>query len=241
LIDLTTANARSLGQAFDHSVLAKDVTEQDIRSGAREAIQYNCAAFYASSPYWLPVIVEELKDSDVRPAVGIGFPGGSADWQTKVSETRSAIARGARDVDVVMNIGALRSARYADVAEELNAFVEAAEAATTKVILDVAFLTDDEIRRGADLVIAAGADYVKTSTGQYEGPSMHQFIVMRDAVAGTGVKTKVAGVKFPRPQNAYAFLLAGADLIGTRAVPEIIDALTEMRSIGLVPSQLGGA
>ncbi|MDR1214984.1 MAG: hypothetical protein LBK54_13050, partial [Propionibacteriaceae bacterium] len=75
--------------------------------------------------------------------------------------------------------------------------------------------------------------------GQFEGPTMDQFLVMKKTLAGTPVKLKVAGVKFPRPQNAYAFLLAGADLIGTRAAIEIIDALDTMRQIGLVPAYQG--
>ena len=86
------------------------------------------------------------------------------------------------------------------------------------------------------LVAAAGVQYAKTSTGQFEGPDMRQFLVMRDTLRGTPVKLKVAGVKFPRPQNALAFLMAGADRIGTRAAPEIVDALEMLREIGMVPT-----
>jgi deoxyribose-phosphate aldolase len=121
------------------------------------------------------------------------------------------------------------------VQQELKAFVEEAGSCVTKVILEVAYLSDDDIRRAADAVVEAGAVYIKTSTGSYDGCDLHKFTVMRDAVAGTGVKSKVAGVQPPRPQNAYGFLLAGADLIGTRAVPEIIDALDEMRRTGVIP------
>ena len=80
---------------------------------------------------------------------------------------------------------------------------------------------------------------MKTATGQFEGPTMHQFLVAKKQLEGTKVGLKVSGVKFPRPQNAYAFLLAGAELIGTRAAPEIIGALDEMREIGLVPAYKG--
>ena len=76
-------------------------------------------------------------------------------------------------------------------------------------------------------------------TGQFDGPSMEQFLIMKNAVEGSATKSKVAGVKFPRPQNAYAFLMAGADLIGTRAAPEIINALDTMRAIGMVPPYKG--
>jgi len=105
----------------------------------------------------------------------------------------------------------------------------------TKIILEVCYLTDAEIVTGCRLIQEAGANYAKTSTGQFEGPSMSQVLLMRETLKGSDVKLKVAGVKFPRPQNAYAFVVAGADLIGTRAAPEIIDALDQMRTIGLVP------
>jgi deoxyribose-phosphate aldolase len=134
-----------------------------------------------------------------------------------------------------MNVGALRDRRHDVVRGELGDFKSAAGGALTKCILDVCFLSDDEIIAGCDMIAEAGLDYAKTSTGQFEGPTMEQFLLMKKTLAGTNIKLKVAGVKFPRPQNAYAFLLAGADLIGTRAAAAIIDALDQMREIGLVP------
>jgi deoxyribose-phosphate aldolase len=76
---------------------------------------------------------------------------------------------------------------------------------------------------------------VKTSTGQFEGPSLEQFLLMKETLKGTNVKLKVAGVKFPRPQNAYIFIMAGADRIGTRAAPEIVDAFDKLRELGIIP------
>jgi deoxyribose-phosphate aldolase len=105
----------------------------------------------------------------------------------------------------------------------------------TKVILEVCFLTDEEIATACKLVAEAGVQFAKTSSGQFEGPSLEQFLVMKRTLAETSVKLKVAGVKFPRPQNAYNFIMAGADRIGTRAAPEIVDALNQLRDLGLVP------
>lgn len=105
--------------------------------------------------------------------------------------------------------------------------------------MDVNFLTDEEIATACKLIAEAGIDYAKTSTGQFEGPSMDQFLIMKETLKDTDIKLKVAGVKFPRPQNAYAFLMAGADLIGTRAAIAIIDALDQMREIGIVPAYQG--
>jgi deoxyribose-phosphate aldolase len=137
---------------------------------------------------------------------------------------------------MVMNVGALKDKRFELVEQELKEFKTAAGPALTKAILDTCFLTDEDIKNACGLLVATGMDYMKTSTGQFEGPTMEQFLLARNCLKGTGVKLKVAGVKFPRPQNAYAFLMAGADLIGTRAAPAIIDALDQMREIGLVPA-----
>ena len=91
MLDLTTIDATSLGKYFDHSVLFKYATESDIREGCKQAVAYNCAAFYASSPFWLPVIIEEVAGSGVHAAAAISFPAGTADWRTKAAETRHAV------------------------------------------------------------------------------------------------------------------------------------------------------
>ena len=147
----------------------------------------------------------------------------------------------ARPEDVALEFGGARflhvaeDGRYDVTKAELDAFKRiAGKDALTKVILEVCFLTDEEITRVCGLIAEAGLDYAKTSTGQYEGPSMDQFLVMKKALTGTGVRLKVAGVKFPRPQNAYAFIKAGAELIGTRASGQIIDAYDQMKEIGLL-------
>jgi deoxyribose-phosphate aldolase len=239
VIDLSTVTAWELGKCFDQSVLPKNSTEEEIRHGCREAREYNCAAFYSASSYWTPVVLEELDGSDVLPAAAIGFPFGSATSYAKAKEAEEAVARGCRALDSVMNIGALKSGRLDDLRRECEDFRAAAGDALTKVILETCYLTEDEIRRGCEIVVEAGIDYAKSSSGQFEGPSMEDVLAMLDAVKGSKTRVKVAGVKFPRPQNAYAFLLAGVDLIGTRAAPLIIDALDQMREIGLVPGYRG--
>jgi deoxyribose-phosphate aldolase len=235
MVDLSKMDKWSLGKCFDHSVLPKNTTESDIRKGCKEAVDYNCAAFYSASPFWTPVVIDALKGSNVLPATGIDFPFGASPTKVKAVETEIAVELGCKSVDLVINVGALKEKRYDDIKEDLKALKKAAGGALTKVILETAFLTDEEITAACEMVAEAGCDYAKTSTGQFEGPTMEQFLVMKKALAGTNVKLKVAGVKFPRPQNAYAFMLAGADLIGTRAAVAIINALDQMREIGLVP------
>ncbi|MDR1886060.1 MAG: deoxyribose-phosphate aldolase [Synergistaceae bacterium] len=239
MVNLAKMDKRGLGKCFDHSVLAKNTTESDIRRGCREAVMYNCASFYSATPYWTPVVLEELSGSDVLPASGIDFPFGASPSRLKALETEYAVESGCRAVDMVLNVGALKDGRHDVITREIRDFKSAAGDAIAKVILEVAFLTDDEITAACGIIAEAGCDYAKTSTGQFEGPDMSQFLVMKRALLGTDVKLKVAGVKFPRPQNAYAFLLAGADLIGTRAAVAIIEALDTMREIGLVPRYEG--
>jgi len=235
MADLSKYDKNSIGKLFDHSVLPKTTQEKDIREGCRQAVRYNCASFYSSSPFWTPIVKEELAGTDINIGTGIAFPFGSAPSKVKAYEAEYAVKLGCTTLDMVMNIGALKDKRYDVIKEELSDFKKAAGGAITKVILEVCYLTDEEIATACKLIAEAGIDYAKTSTGQFDGPSMEQFLIMRKTLEGTNVKLKVAGVKFPRPQNAYAFLLAGADLIGTRAAPAIIDALDQMREIGLVP------
>ncbi|MDR0486328.1 MAG: deoxyribose-phosphate aldolase [Elusimicrobiota bacterium] len=239
MVDLSKLDKWTLGKCFDHSVLPKNTTEDDIRKGCREAVKYNCAAFYSATPFWTPIVVEELEGSDVMPATGIDFPFGASPSKLKAIETEMAVNAGCKAVDLVINAGALKDKRYNVIEQELKDFKTAAGAAITKVILDVCFLSDEDIAAGCKLIAQVGCNYAKTATGQFEGPTMNQFLIMKKTLAGTPIKLKVAGVKFPRPQNAYAFLLAGADLIGTRAAVEIIEALDQMREIGLVPKYVG--
>ncbi len=236
MINLNQLDKQTVARALDFSILPKESQEAEIREGCAVTRKYGFAAFYTSSAYWTPVVKQELADlPDVEIGTGIAFPFGSVPAAVKAFETEDAVRRGCTAVDMVMNIGALKDRNYQAVAEELRLFVQAAGSAVTKCILEVCFLTDAEITAGSRLVAEAGIQYVKTSSGQFEGPSLQQFLVMKGAVQGLPVKLKVAGIKFPRPQNAYAFLLAGADRLGTRAAPEIVDALDLMRQIGLVP------
>jgi deoxyribose-phosphate aldolase len=239
VVDLSKMTKWDLGKCFDQSVLPKQSTETDIREGCRVAVEYNCAAFYSSAGYWLPVITEELAGSDVLPAAAIAFPFGAATAKAKAYEAAEAVSLGAKSLDSVMNIGALKSGRYQDVLDECKAFKDAAGGALTKVILETCYLTDDEIRRGCEAIVESGIDYAKTSSGQFEGPSLEHALIMLDACKGTDTRVKVAGVKFPRPQNAYVFLIAGVDLIGTRDAPAIIDALDQLRGLGIVPAYAG--
>ena len=236
MIDFHNLDEKALAKVIDYSILPKQTTVAEIRQGCALTRQYGFAAFYSSSAYWTPVVREELAGmDDVEIGVGIAFPFGSAPAVVKAFEVEDAVRRGCTTIDMVMNIGALKSGDLQAVAEELRLFKQAGGGVVTKCILEVCYLTDEEIATASKLVAEAGIDFVKSSSGQFEGPSLEQFLVMREAVRDAPVKLKVAGVKFPRPQNALVFLRAGADRIGTRAGPEIVDSLAMLRKIGLVP------
>lgn len=236
MIDLATLDKPALARMMDYSILPKETREDAIRKGCAEARQYRFAAFYSSSAYWTPVIKEELAGyDDIEIGTGIAFPFGTAPASVKAFETEDAVRRGCTAVDMVMNVGALKDKRHKVIIEELTLFKTAAGRAVTKAILDVCFLTNEEIATGTKLIAEAGIDFAKTSTGQFEGPSLEQFLVMKEALKGTDVRLKIAGVKFPRPQNALCFIKAGAERIGTRAAIEIVEALDTLRKAGLCP------
>ncbi len=233
--DMSKLTKAGLARMMDFSILPKQTQEKEIREGCALARKYRFAAFYSSSAYWSPVVRAELAGyDDIEIGTGIAFPFGSAPPAVKAFEVEDAVARGCTTVDMVMNIGALKDGNYALVKEELDLFVKAAGGAVTKCILEVCYLTDDEIAAGSLMIAEAGIQYAKTSTGQFEGPSMEQFLVMKKTLAGMPVKLKVSGVKFPRPQNALVFISAGAVRIGTRAAVEIVEAYETMQSIGLI-------
>lgn len=238
-VDFTKINESNIGKLFDPSVLPKNSTKEEIVAGAKDAVKYNTMSFVVASPYYIPAIVPILKGTTVIPCSCIAFPFGATTGLAKATETEEGYKLGARAFDLVMNIGALQDGDFKVVQQELKDFKVAAQDGVTKVIMDIEFLTDQQIADGTKLIVEAGIDYAKTSSGQFAGPSLEQFIIMRDVCKGTKTKTKVAGVKFPRPQNAYVFLMAGADLIGTRAAVPMIQALPQMREFGLVPQYKG--
>ena len=236
MIDLSKMDRKSLAKVFDYSILPKETQEAGIRKGCQVTRQYQFAAFYSSSPFWAPVIREELADyPDIEIGTGIAFPWGSQSPSVKAFETEEAVKLGCTAVDLCINVGALKDKRLDVIREELRLFVKAAGPAVTKCIIECCFLSDDDIQNACNLIAEQGVQYAKTSSGQFEGPSLEQFMVMRRTLAGTGVKLKVAGVKFPRPQNAFVFLLAGADRIGTRDAPAMIESLDLLREIGMIP------
>ncbi len=237
MVDLSKIDKAGFAKLLDFNVLKKEATEADIREGIELMWKYKFACFYTGST-WTPLLVKELKGLDCEIGVPIDFPFGTSDTKTKIEATKHAIKLGATAVDMVFNIGALRDHRYDFVLNEMKEHVKAAEGAVTKPILEVHFLTDDEIRAACDILIEAGATYAKSSSGQSEGPTLEQILVMRKALEGSNVKLK-GGVKYPKPQNTIAFIKAGCDRIGSFEAPYLVEMFDTMREIGLVPPYTG--
>ncbi len=240
MIDFTRiASKREAGKLFDYAILPKQTTEKEIIAVCREAVVYNVKAVCFSSSYWTPVVARELQGTDILVGAGVGFPFGQQSSAVKAFETEEAVRLGATVLDSCMNVGALKDRKCAEIRQEFRDYKNAAGPAVTKMIIEVCYLTDEEIGIACELVAEAGIDWVKSSSGQYEGPTLEQVMLMCECVKNTGTKVKVSGVKSPRPQNAYAFLRAGAELIGTRAAAEALDAFDTMRKIGIIPPFAG--
>jgi len=210
-----------LASLIDHTLLKPDATREEVEQLCREAAQF-CFASVCVNPNWVALCREMLRGSGVKVCTVIGFPLGAHLPDIKAYETRRAIEQGAEEVDMVINIGALKSRDYALVEQDIHGVVNAAAGrALVKVILETALLTRDEKVMGSTLAKAAGADYVKTSTGfAGGGATVEDVQLMRETVgpemgvkASGGVRTK---------EDAEKMVAAGATRFGASAGVKII-------------------
>ncbi|MBV9768126.1 MAG: deoxyribose-phosphate aldolase, partial [Bryobacterales bacterium] len=190
-IALMSYSAPSIARLIDHTLLRPEATQADILQLCREAREYNFCSVCVNG-YWVPLAASQLGGCDVKVCTVIGFPLGATSTEAKVCETEAALRAGAQEIDMVQNIGALRSGDHRAVQQEIQAVVEAAHAggAIVKVILETALLDDNQKNTACTLAKMAGADFVKTSTGfSSSGATVHDVELMRAAVGPTmGVK-----------------------------------------------------
>jgi deoxyribose-phosphate aldolase len=193
-ISIETLTYGDVAKAIDHSLLRPELDDAFIEAGCRLAAEYDVASVCVR-----PVDVARaraiLDGTDVAVGTVIGFPHGSHATETKVLEARRALDEGATELDMVIDIGALKSGRDADVGADIAAIVELAHAAgaIVKVILENAYLTDDEKVRGCRAAEAAGADFVKTSTGFAPGGATHEDLALMRRTVSPHVQVKAAG------------------------------------------------
>lgn len=182
-VTIETLSYEQIAKTIDHSLLRPELTEQEVASGCDLAQRYHVASVCAR-PCDVPLAARLLKGSDVKVGTVIGFPHGSSTTETKVFEARQALESGAEELDMVLNIGWLRSGADERVGSEIRAVVEAAAGRVVKVILENAYLTDAEKVRACHLVEEAGAQFVKTSTGfAPTGATLDDLRLMRRSVS----------------------------------------------------------
>ena len=210
-----------VAKTIDHALLKPEMTRDEVIAGCEIAKQYHVASV-CCKPADVSVCAAELEGSDVLVGTVVGFPHGSSATATKVFETQLAVADGAVEIDVVINIGWMKSGLYQEVQGEIEAVVKAASGYPVKVILENAYLTKDEIVKACQLVEAAGGHYVKTSTGfAPTGAVLEDVILMRKSVSEK-VKVKSAGgVK--SLDMLLSFMDAGVTRSGASATAAMLD------------------
>lgn len=199
---------------IDHTILKPEAQKADIERICKEAVEHDFASVMVN-PCWIPFVKEQIKGSDVLAACVVGFPLGANSTAVKVFEVKDAIANGADEVDMVINIGQLKDGNDEYVTDEIRQLKAAAGSKTLKVIIETCLLTDDEKIRACKDVVAAGADFVKTSTGfSTGGATVSDVKLMKEVVKGSSVKVKASG-GVRSPEDFKAMIEAGAERIGT--------------------------
>jgi deoxyribose-phosphate aldolase len=225
---LTVADVtyEQLAGMIDHSLLKPELTLDDVIAGCDLADRYSVVSVCVR-PADVALCAERLADSTVAVGTVIGFPHGDTTTETKVFEAKQAMADGAVELDMVLNYGLLRSGEYERVSEDIRAVVEAAGGkALVKVIFENAYLDDAQIVRACEIADAAGADYVKTSTGYApSGATLDDLRLMRASVS-PAVKVKAAhGVR--TLDGLLAVMEAGAERCGATQTAAMLDDYRE--------------
>jgi deoxyribose-phosphate aldolase len=214
----------TIAALIDHTILKPEATRADVVKVCREARQYNFASVCVN-PYWVPLVRAELTGSPVKVCTVVGFPLGATSTEAKVAEAAAALRAGAQEIDMVINVGALRSGDHEAVKLDIQQVVKVSHEARAivKVILETALLDDNQKAVACTLTKLAGADFVKTSTGfGPSGATAHDIALMRQVVGPEmGVKAS-GGIR--TLQDVQAMKAAGASRIGASASVKIVEA-----------------
>ena len=215
---------KNVAGMIDHTLLKADATEAQIAKLCQEAKEHGFASVCVN-PGYVPEAAEALKGTDVRVCTVIGFPLGATSSEAKAAETADAIAKGAAEVDMVVNVGRIKSGNWDYVRSDIAAVVNAARGrALTKVIIETCLLTDDEKRKVCEIAKEAGADFVKTSTGFSTGGATVSDITLMRKTVGPDMGVKASG-GIHNTQEAIALIEAGASRIGASAGIALISGL----------------
>ena len=202
----------NISKMIDHTLLKASATQADIKRICSEAKQYGFASVCVNSCY-AKLVTSQLKGTGVKTCCVVGFPLGAMSTAAKAQEARCAVEDGAAEIDMVINVGALKEGNDFYVEEDISAVVEAAKPAIVKVIIETCLLTDEEKVKACELSESAGAAFVKTSTGfSTGGANVHDVALMKKTV-GNRLQVKASG-GIHTPQQAQELIAAGADRIG---------------------------
>ncbi|SCI71771.1 Deoxyribose-phosphate aldolase [uncultured Clostridium sp.] len=206
----------NIAKMIDHTILKAFATKEDVKVLCKEAKEYNFFSV-CINPANIELAKKELEGSDVKVCTVIGFPLGANTSEVKAFETKDAIKKGADEVDMVINIGALKDKNYDYVLNDIKAVVDAADKkALVKVIIETCYLTDEEKKIACELSVKAGADFVKTSTGFGTGGSTPEDIKLMREVVGPNIGVKASG-GVRNQEDAKAVIEAGCSRIGASA------------------------
>ncbi|MCP1125219.1 deoxyribose-phosphate aldolase [Bacillus sp. 3103sda1] len=210
---------------IDHTLLKPDAKKEAIVTLCEEAKQHDFASVCVN-PTWIETAAEILKGTDVKVCTVIGFPLGANTSETKAFETKDAIAKGATEVDMVINIGALKDKNDELVERDVRAVVEAAKGkALVKVIIETCLLTEEEKVRACELSVKAGVDFVKTSTGFSTGGATVEDVALMRKTVGPDIGVKASGgVRDEKGMDAM--VAAGATRIGTSSGVALVSGKT---------------
>ena len=222
-------NNAELAKMIDHTILKANATQSDIEKLCEEAKKYNFASVCVN-PYWVPLASDLLKNSTVKVCTVIGFPLGATSSESKASETEIAILQGADEVDMVINVGAMKNNQTDIVEKDILSVVNSARQTgkaqnkniTVKVILETCYLTKDEIKNACLCAKNAGADFVKTSTGFGTGGATVEDVKLMKETVGSSMEVKASG-GIRDYETAIKMIEAGATRLGTSSGITIIE------------------
>ncbi len=205
---------------FDHTILKADATETQVKKICDEAREHDFASVCVNQ-YYTAFVAEQLKGTDVKVCTVVGFPLGQSTTRVKAFETQAAIEDGATEIDMVINVGALKDGKYDYVREDIRALKEVCKDITLKVIIETCLLTDEEKVKACELSKEAGADFVKTSTGFSTAGAKAEDVALMRKTVGEELGVKASG-GIHTEAEAQAMVDAGANRLGTSATLAII-------------------
>lgn len=206
----------------DHTLLKQESTWEQIREICDDAVTYSCASVCIPASFVKKAA--EYLDEKVKVCTVIGFPNGYSTTAVKVFETEDAIRNGAAEIDMVANIGWIKDKRWDDLQEEIRMIKTACNGRILKVIIETCLLTEEEKIEMCRVVTAAGADYIKTSTGFSTGGATREDVALFKKYVGSNVKIKAAG-GITSLQDAEDFVALGADRLGTSRIVKLVKGL----------------